>query len=129
MKNKEGLIPQFLRFGIVGVLCFGIDYGLLVLLTEKGWFAYIYSTAISYAISVIANYFLSMRFVFRGRENRNKAVEMAIFVILSMIGLFFNQLIMWIAVESFAIFYAVAKLLSTMIVTVFNFISRKIFLE
>lgn len=129
MKNKEGLIPQFLRFGIVGVLCFGIDYVLLVLLTEKGWFAYIYSAAISYAISVIVNYFLSMRFVFRGRENRNKAVEMAIFVILSMIGLFFNQLIMWIAVESFAIFYAVAKLLSTMIVTVFNFVSRKIFLE
>ena len=45
------------------------------------------------------------------------------------VGLALNQMIMWIAVELFRIFYAVAKILSTMLVTTYNFISRKLFLE
>ena len=47
---------------------------------------------------------------------------------LSMIGLVMNQMIMWFAVEHFRD-YAVAKIFSTMLVTTYNFISRKRFLE
>jgi len=38
-------------------------------------------------------------------------------------------MIMWIAVEVFQIFYVAAKLLSTLLVTNYNFISRKKFFE
>ena len=40
-----------------------------------------------------------------------------------------NQMIMWIAVDFFHIFYAVAKIFATLMVTIYNFISRKMFLE
>ena len=66
---------------------------------------------------------------FKGKDDLNKVQEMAIFVALSMVGLALNQMIMWIAVEFFRVFYAVAKIFSTMLVTVYNFISRKLFLE
>jgi hypothetical protein len=36
---------------------------------------------------------------------------------------------MWIAVEFFGLFYAIAKIFSTMLVTIYNFVSRKLFLE
>jgi hypothetical protein len=36
---------------------------------------------------------------------------------------------MWFAVEHLGMFYAVAKIFSTMLVTTYNFISRKRFLE
>lgn len=75
---------------------------------------------------VVAN---SMRFVFIGKEDMTKAQEMVIFVALSMIGLVMNQMIMWFAVEHLGMFYAVAKIFSTMLVTTYNFISRKRFLE
>jgi putative flippase GtrA len=123
------LFLQFFKFGIVGILCFVIDYGLMVLLAEFAQLSYFRACAISYTVSVVVNYILSMRFVFRGREDMSKLAEVLIFVLLSLIGLAFNQMIMWIAVETFGIFYAVAKILATMMVTVYNFISRKVFLE
>lgn len=129
MKKIRNLFQQFFRFGIVGILCFGIDYGLMVLLTEFGGISYIYSSGISFAVSVIVNYVLSMRFVFHGKEDMSKFTEMAIFVLLSVIGLFFNQMIMWIIVELYGVFYLLAKLVATVTVTMYNFVSRKIFLE
>ena len=129
MKRIKKLLVQFCKFGLVGTLCFFIDYGVMVLLTETSGLGYFLSSAISFTLSVVVNYILSMRFVFKGKDDLNKVQEMAIFVALSMVGLALNQMIMWIAVEFFRVFYAVAKIFSTMLVTVYNFISRKLFLE
>ena len=129
MKRIKKLLVQFCKFGLVGTLCFFIDYGVMVLLTETSGLGYFLSSAISFTLSVVVNYILSMCFVFKGKDDLNKVQEMAIFVALSMVGLALNQMIMWIAVEFFRVFYAVAKIFSTMLVTVYNFISRKLFLE
>ena len=129
MKRVKKLLLQFCKFGLVGTLCFCIDYGLMILLTERAGLHYFASSAISFTVSVVVNYILSMRFVFNGKDDLSKFQEMAIFVALSLVGLALNQMIMWIAVELFGIFYAVAKILSTMLVTTYNFISRKLFLE
>ena len=101
----------------------------MIVLTEFTALSYFVSSGISFTVSVVVNYVLSMRFVFRGKEDMSKFEEIIIFVVLSFIGLGINQMIMWIAVESFHIFYAVAKVLVTMMVTTYNFISRKIFLD
>ena len=129
MKRIKKLLVQFCKVGLFGTLCFFIDYGVMVLLTETSGLGYFLSSAISFTLSVVVNYILSMRFVFKGKDDLNKVQEMAIFVELSMVGLALNQMIMWIAVEFFRVFYAVAKIFSTMLVTVYNFISRKLFLE
>ena len=91
--------------------------------------SYFLSSGISFSVSVLVNYILSMRFVFQGKQDMSKWQEIAIFTVLSVIGLVFNQIIMYLLVEFFAIFYAIAKIFTTMTVTIFNFISRKIFLE
>jgi putative flippase GtrA len=129
MKRVQQLFVQFCKFGLVGTICFCIDYGLMVLLTEFTGLGYFLSSAVSFVVSVVVNYILSMRYVFSGKEELGKLQEMAIFVALSLVGLALNQMIMWIAVEFFRMFYAVAKIFSTMLVTTYNFISRKLFLE
>lgn len=110
MKRIKKLLLQFCKFGLVGTLCFCIDYGIMVLLTETTDLGYFLSSAISFTLSVVVNYILSMRFVFKGKDELNKFQEMAIFVALSIVGLALNQMIMWIAVEFFRVFYAVAKI-------------------
>ena len=45
MKRVKKLFVQFCKFGLVGTLCFCIDYGLMVLLTEVADFSYFFSSA------------------------------------------------------------------------------------
>lgn len=123
------LIEQIIKFGFVGFLCFFIDYGIMVFLTEIVGIEYLISSAISFTVSVTVNYILSVTMVFETDKDKNKVKEFIIFVFLSIIGLGINQLCMWFAVEILGIHYMVSKIGATAVVMVYNFISRKIFIE
>ena len=116
-------------FGIVGVICFFIDFLMMIGLTELCHVNYLLSCAISFTTSTVVNYLLSMRYVFRSRENMNKSVEFILFVVMSVIGLGLTELLMMLAVEKIGIHYSISKILVTGIVMVYNFVTRKIFLD
>lgn len=124
------LINQFIKFGFVGAAAAIIDFGLLTILTEFFDIYYLISAAISFIVSTIFNYVASMTFVFEskyGKEQRHK--EAMIFVALSVVGLILNQVMMWFFVDITNIYYIFAKVLATIIVMIWNFVSRKIWLE
>ena len=123
------LIKQLIKFGFVGGICFVIDYGVMVLLTEVAGMEYLLSCGISFTVSVIANYLLSMKFVFERKETLDRRVEFIIFVIMSVIGLGLTELLMWVFVDKADIHYMISKIVVTAIVMVYNFVTRKLFLE
>lgn len=123
------LIGQIIKFGFVGFLCFFIDYGIMVFLTEVAGIDYLISSAVSFTVSVTVNYILSITMVFETDKDKNKLKEFIIFVFLSIIGLGINQLCMWFAVEILGIHYMISKIGATAVVMVYNFISRKMFIE
>ena len=123
------LIEQIMKLGVVGFLCFFIDYGLMILFTEAFHINYLISAALSFSISTIVNYSLSMRYVFKSKKDANKVNEFILFVVLSVIGLGVNEAAMWIAVDGLGIHYMISKIGATAVVMVFNFVTRKIFLE
>lgn len=123
------LIQQLIKFGFVGGAATIIDYGVMVFLTEAAGINYLVSSGISFTVSVIFNYVLSVKWVFDVGEDRSKAQEFSVFIILSLIGLGLNQLLMWITVSKMGIFYMLAKVIATAIVMIYNFVTRKIFLE
>ena len=123
------LTEQMIKFGFVGFLCFFIDYGLMILFTEAFHINYLISAALSFSISTIVNYSLSMRYVFKSKKDANKVNEFILFVVLSVIGLGVNEAAMWIAVDGLGIHYMISKIGATAVVMVFNFVTRKIFLE
>lgn len=125
----DKLLKQIAKFGVVGFLCFFIDYGLMVLLTEIGGLNYLLSSGISFCVSVVVNYLLSMRFVFRPKKDGSRAKEFIVFVALSVSGLLLTELLMMIGVEWLGAHYMFAKVVVTGIVMVYNFVTRKIFLE
>lgn len=122
-------MQQIIRFAFVGGGAFVIDYGVMIFLTEVGGLNYLISSAISFTVSVIFNYIMSVKWVFNVSGERSQTQDFAVFIVLSVIGLGINSLIMWIAVDKFHIFYMIAKIGATAIVMVYNFITRKIFLE
>lgn len=123
------LIAQFMKFGIVGVIAFVIDYGVMIFLTEVFGVPYLISTTISFVVSVIFNYFASMRFVFKRKDDMSRRCEFIIFIVLSVCGLGINDLLMWLMVDSLYIDYRLSKIVVTVVVAVWNFVTRKIFLE
>ena len=123
------MIAQFAKFGVVGVIAFVIDYGLMVLLTELFSVNYLISATISFTVSVIFNYVASMRYVFTHKEGLSRRREFIIFVVLSVIGLLINDALMWVGVDLFGISYLLVKIFATAVVMVWNFVTRKIFLD
>jgi len=129
MKNK--LLKQILKFGVVGGSAFLIDYFLMIFLTESFGINYLVSSAISFSVSVIYNYLLSVIWVFEANRQRKAIATFFLFLILSIIGLGINQLLMWSLVDLTGFgkiwdkFYIIAKLFVTGIVMVYNFITRK----
>ena len=128
----KALIEQFLKSGVVGALAFLVDYGILMLLSQViGWDP-LPASAVSFVVSLTFNYLASMRFVFERRDDLSRRREFSIFVALSVIGLGINSLCIWAGTAAFgdgAVSVTVTKLVATVIVAVWNFVSRKRWLE
>ncbi len=125
--NKE-LIIQIFKFGIVGFIAFIIDYGLMCLLKEVFLIHYLIASIISFTVSVIFNYIMSTKWVF-SLNKKQTTKDFIIFIILSVIGLILNSIIMYVTVTLISIDYKISKLIATFLVMVYNFITRKIFVE
>ncbi len=123
----NNLFKQIIKFGFVGGVAFIIDYGLMILLTELFNVPFLISAAISFTVSVIFNYIMSVKWVFDvDKEKNSKAKEFIVFIVLSVFGLIINEAIMWLLSS---IDYKITKLIATFVVMIWNFITRKIFLE
>ena len=110
-------------------MAFFVDYGLLAFCTEILHINYLISATIGFTVSVVFNYIASMRYVFTHKEDLSKRREFMIFIALSVAGLLINNALMWIGVESFHWHYLVVKIFATAVVTIWNFVTRKVFLD
>ncbi len=122
------LISQFFKFGVVGVIAFIVDYLSLYMLTEFLNVYYLISSIISFLLSIIVNYILSIKWVFDIKKKQSFK-DVIIFTLLSAIGLLINLLVMYLSVEVLKIHYMIGKLIATFIVMIWNFVTRKMFLE
>ena len=137
--TQNPLLKQIMRFGVVGFISFFVDFGVYTLLCNG---LDVYAGFFGFVISVIVNYILSMRFVFEGRDDISKTREFVTFVVLSAFGLLLNEIILYVCVDGIYMHWSWlngwlplklmnmgAKVAATGVVMVYNFISRKIFLE
>ena len=131
-----------MKFGIVGVIAFVIDWGILNLIGRA------YSTCTTcwlppslFIISLIFNYLASMKFVFKHRDDMARWMEMLIFVAGAVVGLFMNDAIIWICASGmnhdayvsqhaeYLLRTNIGKLVATAVVMIWNFLIRKWLLD
>lgn len=126
------LLEQVLKFGVVGAVAFAVDYGVLMLLSQVFGVDPVIAAGISFCISVVVNYLASMRYVFAHKQDMSATHEFALFVLLSVVGLGINELIMWLgtrALGSSGLAVSMVKVCATAVVMVWNFVSRKKWLD
>lgn len=128
LKNNK-LFQQIFKFGVVGGIAFVIDYGIMVIAKELLDFSVLVSAALGFIISVIFNYIASIKWVFDVNKEKDEKKNFILFIVFSIIGLVLTEIIMWFGTDIININYLIVKIIATAIVMVFNFITRKMFLE
>lgn len=123
------LVAQIMKFGVVGVIATVIDFGVMNILYYGLGLGILIANTSGFVISLIFNYLASMKYVFAHKEGMSRRREFVIFVVLSVIGLVLNDGIVLALKSGLGLEANVAKICATALVMVYNFVTRKIFLE
>jgi len=127
--HKTDSVPvQFLRYGVVGGIAFIVDFSSLVILTSTAHVHYLWSAAIAFVFGLTTNYTLSVVWVFGSRTIFNKYAEFGVFAWIGIVGLGLNELFMWLFTGKWGVHYTTGKLMSTLLVFLWNFVSRRLLL-
>ena len=134
-------MKEIIRFAVSGGVCFLIEFALLVLLRDTCGLDTLVATPIAFTVSVIVNYLFCVKWVFPDAGKRGNKARIAFFVS-SIMGLFLNEGLMWLfrvifgedavvfTVFSFTVtMYMVNKVLATLIVMVWNYITKRYILK
>ena len=127
--NIVELLVQIFKFIIVGCVSTCIDFMFLYIFRDICKLPLIISNTLSFCISVIYNYWASMVFVFNVKAEKNNNKTFFIFILFSVIGLLLNNVIVWCVTNLFDVYYMLSKIVATIFVMIFNFVTRKKFLE
>lgn len=119
---------QLFRYTFVGGVAFIVDFGSLFVLTDLFGIYYLISAAVAFTLGLATNYVLSTIWVFSRRTLRNKWFEFGIFALIGIVGLGSNELFIWFFTEHVHFHYLQSKIVSTVLVYLWNFSARKFIL-
>ena len=128
-EKNEKLLLQIFKFVIVGGTATIIDWAVYYVLYNFLHINPLIANILSFSVSVIYNYIASVKWVFDVNKDKNKVRMLIEFLLFSIIGLLLSELLLWLGIEKLHLNAMLVKIVATFIVMVFNFITRKIFLE
>lgn len=128
-KQQEELMIQIFKFIVVGGIATVIDWIIYFVLYHFIKIEPIIANIISFAVSVVYNYWASCKYVFKVNKEKSKARQFVEFIVFAVIGLLINEVIIWGLHNELEWNAMLVKIIATAIVMVFNFVTRKKFLE
>lgn len=126
-KLLRGRFGELIRFGVTGGVCFLVEFAALTLLVETLHVPVLWATAIAFLISVAVNYALCVKWVFTGAHGDNRVRVQ--FLLTSGMGLGLNELLMWLMNIRLGVQYQVAKVIATLLVMVWNYVTKRLVLR
>lgn len=125
-EKTENTLLQLIRYFFVGGIAAVINIGFLYIFTDILHIYYLISNVFSFTLGLIVNYLLSKKFVFQEETQISKSKEFIIYAIIGVIGLGLDTLFLSIMTNTFKLYYMISKIISTMLVFIWNFVARKI---
>ena len=145
--EKHELFAEIFRFLIIGGIATVIDFvvmGIVEYLFNPSLYprfidvfiggikpeaiATIVGTGVGFIVGLIFNYIFSIIFVYKTKGNSKSATGFILFAVLSAIGLGIHILGMWVGYDLLHINEWIVKIVLTIVVLIYNYVSRKIFI-
>lgn len=127
------LIKQFISYFFVGGMAAIVEWVMFFLFSSIMSIDYLYATVLAFLFSTTANWILGRILTFKQSSYENKrGMELILVFSVSLIGLVFNMLLMYVFVTIIGmdtdLLKMLGKILATGIVFVWNFLGRKVFI-
>lgn len=127
-QSDHGFI-QLIRYGVVVAIVTPIDVGGYILLKSQFGVYYVLAAAISFSVSLLVNCLISIAWVFTGETGRQRRTDIAIFLIIGIVGLGLTSLLVYLFTDFAHINYIVSKLIALVLVFGWSFGSRRYLLR
>ena len=132
MFSSKGVRQFFSYFGVGGVSAL-VEWTVFSALEYLFDLPYLLATVMAFLVSTSTNWFLGRKYTFKDSGYKGKKItEIVLVFLVSAIGLIFNLALMYMFVSVLKmdtnLLKSVAKILSTGIVFIWNFLSRKLWI-
>ena len=127
--EQRSLMIQIFKFVVVGGIATIIDWSIYFILYKFVNINPLIGNIVAFSVSIIYNYWASCKYVFKVNKNKSKERRFIEFVVFAIIGFGINELLIFIFYQKIGWNAMLVKIMATAIVMVFNFITRKMFLE
>jgi putative flippase GtrA len=117
-------IRLFILYVVFAGIATVVDLGLLFILTEFAKIWYLFSSIISSIMGMVTNYSLNKYYNFRDRR-RDIVRQFGVFASVAIVGIFLNQLILFILVEFAGLWYMFARMIAIVVVMFWSFFGHK----
>lgn len=128
VETSDNVLLQLFRYTFVGGFAFVVDFGLLYALTELVGMFYLASATCAFLAGLSVNYALSVAWVFHKSRLKSKWMEFLLFALVGVVGLGLTTLFLWIFTDLIGIHYLISKIITTILVYLWNFLGRKYWL-
>lgn len=118
---------QLFRYLFVGGFAFAVDFAIFALLTEGFGVYYLISNVFAFGAGLLSNYLISIKWVFATRSIESRRREFTLFALIGLIGLAFNQAVLWVLTDQAGLYVMVSKIAATAAVFIWNFTARRYF--
>ena len=112
---------ELILYGIIGALCAALDFGLYTLLGM--WIPYLWANVISVHAGILCSFLLNRQYNFKVKDR--PAQRFTIFYLVGLSGLGLSELIIYLLAKRGGWDYVLTKLLTVVVVALFQFVLNK----
>ena len=90
--------------------------------------ATVVGTSVGFGVGILCSYLLSIYVVFNNKGNSKTPKGTILFFVFSIVGFFLNMAGMWLGYDLLKINEWIVKIIMTLVVLIYNFVTRKLFI-
>jgi putative flippase GtrA len=123
-KGLRAIVRQFVGYAVAGGVATAVDWGSFYGFNTVLGFDYRLSVALSFTLGAITNYSINKTVIFKD-HTRTIGTQIAIYIAVSLVSLACSVALMYIQVENIGLPPLIARVMTTGVMLVVNFIMHK----